>query len=230
MSNSATQPFFDGREMATIHAVFRRELGLAPRTIRGVEAGDVERARLVAGHVQGILQMLHHHHVSEDEFVWPRLLQRAPEQVAPLVAIMEAQHQDVAKLGTEVTEALATFGQTTTVWPGEDVAQGIERMLPVLVEHLDTEEQRVVPLMEQHITQAEWNQMVQSGAADVPPEVASFGFGMMMYEGEPEVIDAAIANMPSEAQPLIRRLGADAYAAKAKELYGTATPPRSTDL
>jgi alpha-1,2-mannosyltransferase len=118
--------------------------------------------------------------------------------------------------------------QTATA--AQDLAEGIERMLVVLREHLVTEEQRVVPLMEQHITQAEWNQMVQSGAANVPPEVASFGFGMMMYEGDPEVIDAAIANMPPEAQPLIRRLGSDAYAAKAKEVYGTASPPRSTEL
>ena len=51
---------------------------------------------------------------------------------------------------------------------------------------------------------------------------------MFMYETAPEVIDMVVAEMPAEVQPVIRDLAANAYAAYAKELYGTATPARVT--
>jgi hypothetical protein len=77
--------------------------------------------------------------------------------------------------------------------------------------HHRAEEERMVPLMERHITAAEWNQMVEKGAAGADPAGLPLGFGMLMYEGDPEVVDAAIASMP-------------------EQVHGTATPPRSTDL
>jgi hemerythrin-like domain-containing protein len=230
MSNSDAQPLFDGREMFMVHAVFRRELGLAPRTVRGVADGDVERARLVTGHVQGIVHMLHHHHEAEDAYTWPLLLERAADQVAPLVTLMETQHQDVAKHGDEAAGALTAFGETATASAREDLAAGLERLLTVLHEHLTTEEQQVVPLMERFVTAAEWNEMVQRGAAAADPATIPFGLGMMMYEGYPDLMDGVIANMPSDMQPVIRQLAGDAYGARAFELYGTTTPPRSTEL
>jgi hypothetical protein len=50
-----------------------------------------------------------------------------------------------------------------------------------------------------------------------------------MYEAEPAAIDMTVAHMPAEIRPVIKDLGDQAYAAYAKELYGTATPPRVTD-
>ena len=38
----------------------------------------------------------------------------------------------------------------------------------------------------------------------------------------------AIAQMPAELQPVIKDLAANAYAAYAQQLYGTATPVRVT--
>ena len=37
-----------------------------------------------------------------------------------------------------------------------------------------------------------------------------------------------VAEMPAEVQPVIKDLGAAAYANYAQQLYGTATPPRVT--
>jgi hypothetical protein len=51
---------------------------------------------------------------------------------------------------------------------------------------------------------------------------------MVMYEGDPEVIDAIVAAMPAEIQPIIKGAATAAYAAYAQNLYGTATPPRVT--
>ena len=42
------------------------------------------------------------------------------------------------------------------------------------------------------------------------------GFGMLMYEGDPEVVDAAIATMPKPVRPVIRELAAQAFAEHAR--------------
>jgi hypothetical protein len=72
--------------------------------------------------------------------------------------------------------------------------------------------------------------MVEQGAAEADPGDLPLGFGMLMYEGDPEVIDQAIANLPAEARPVVKQLAAEAFAAHAEEVHGTATPPRSTEL
>lgn len=54
-------------------------------------------------------------------------------------------------------------------------------------------------------------------------------FGMTMYEGDPEIVDAAILNMPDEIRSIIRRTAAQAFATHAENIHGTATPPRSKE-
>ena len=51
---------------------------------------------------------------------------------------------------------------------------------------------------------------------------------MIMYEADPSVIGMAVAQMPAKVQPVIKDLAASAYAAYARELYGSATPARVT--
>ena len=51
-------------------------------------------------------------------------------------------------------------------------------------------------------------------------------FGMIMYEAYPAVIDAIVAEMPAEIQPVIKDVAVLAYAVYALRLYGTAAPAR----
>ncbi|WP_204072073.1 hemerythrin domain-containing protein [Planotetraspora phitsanulokensis] len=223
-------PYFDGREMYMLHDMFRREFGLMPGLVRGVTAGDLERAQIIASHVESVSTLLHHHHHSEDEFVWPMLAERVPAELEPFVHLMEDQHEKVAKVAAEVDEAIAAWRDLATGESRQVLAEALDRLLPLLREHLEAEEEHVVPLMESHITATEWNQMVQAGAAQADPEGLPLGFGMLMYEGDPEVVDIAIANMPPEARPLIRQVATEAFAAYAERVHGTPTPPRSTEV
>jgi hypothetical protein len=80
--------------------------------------------------------------------------------------------------------------------------------------------------VEKYITAAEWTAMVAEGGADTPQELLPLLFGMMMYEGDSDVIDVAVASMPSEARPVVRELAAQAFAEHSVRVHGTATPPR----
>lgn len=54
--------------------------------------------------------------------------------------------------------------------------------------------------------------------------------GMIMYEGDPAVIDAIVVEMPAEIQPAIKDVAVLAYAVFAQQLYGTAAPARVTGV
>ena len=143
---------------------------------------------------------------------------------------MEAQHEDVARIGREIDEGLRAWAGAATE-PQEALAAALVRLIPVLRQHLTAEEEHVVPLMEQYITAAEWNEIVEKEAADVDPASVPLGFGMLMYEGDPEVVDAAIATMPKPVRPVIRELAAQAFAeyARHKSRLTAGNPTLSID-
>ncbi|TQM01532.1 hemerythrin HHE cation binding domain-containing protein [Actinoallomurus bryophytorum] len=225
-----TEQFFDGREMFVVHAMFRREFGLMPELVRGVAAGDQQRMRVVAGHLVGVATVLHHHHRAEDEQAWPFLLERGSEDVARIVQLMEIQHANIDELAAEVDVALEAWRGGATTVSRDALADILERLVPVLDQHMRLEEERAVPLMEKYITAAEWSQMVRAGAAGFDADGLTLGFGMLMYEGDPEIVDLAVAALPPEARTAIRQRAARAFAAHSERVHGTATPPRSTEL
>ncbi len=79
----------DPWEMALIHRVIRR--GFEQARAHVVAAGAESRAAAVAAYVDFQLDGLYAHHSSEDELLWPRLLERA-ELSAALIHRMEQQH------------------------------------------------------------------------------------------------------------------------------------------
>jgi len=224
------QPHFHGSEMLIVHDVFRREFALMPGLVGGVAAGDRDRAQIIGDHIHGATSVLHTHHVLEDDNVWPLLLDRCGESVAPLVELMEGQHHQIATLIPQVDEALSIWRDNATVESRQALLDVLDRLIPALKEHLSTEEDRVVPLMEQHITAAEWKDFLEKESAAVDPEHLPLMLGMLMYEGDPESIEQVIGTMSAETGPAIRQLAAPAFTAHSLLVHGTATPPRSTEL
>jgi hemerythrin-like domain-containing protein len=224
------QPHFHSSEMLIVHDVFRREFALMPGLVRGVAAGDRDRAQIIGDHIQGATSVLHTHHVLEDDNVWPLLLDRCGESVAPLVRLMEGQHHQIATLIPQVDEALSIWRDSATVESRQALVDVLDRLIPALKEHLSTEEERVVPLMEEHITAAEWKEFLERESAAVDPEHLPLMLGMLMYEGDPESIEQVIATMSADTGSVIRQLAVPAFTAHSERVHGTATPPRGTEL
>ena len=142
MANTNGRQNFDGREMVAVHDMLRREFALLPGLVAGVTAGDHDRAQIVGDHIEALMTVLHHHHRSEDEYVWPLLLDRCAESVAPLVGLMEDQHERVATLRHEIDEALSVWRHNATVESREALVDVLDRLIPPLTEHLSDEEER----------------------------------------------------------------------------------------
>ncbi|MEU4475200.1 hemerythrin domain-containing protein [Micromonospora sp. NPDC023888] len=224
------EPLADARDMFAVHTMLRRELGSAPDLVRGVGDGDQQRTAVVASHVDLMNALLAQHHSGEDKHIWPRLQERVPEEIAPIIGVMEEQHDAIHRCYEQVNEALGLWRANASAVTRDALADAIDQLVPILWEHLALEEERVVPLIGKYITAAEYRLVAGEGGEEVPPELLPVIFGMLMYEGAPDVIESIIAEMPPEAQPGIKQLASQAYAGYAEKVYGTSTPPRVTAI
>jgi hemerythrin-like domain-containing protein len=214
----------DQRDMFAAHTMFRREFGLMPDLVRAVRAGDKQGATLVADHVALVSDILSLHHSAEDKYIWPRLRERCPEESASLADVMKAQHHAIHTCLLQVTEAEQAWRDSASADARGALAAAIDQLIAVTTEHLALEEQRVIPLSEKYITDAEYGVLVQEQAAYIPQGKLTAVLGMIMYDSDPAAIDAIVSEMPVEAQPVIKDLAVKAYDAYAAELYRTAEP------
>jgi hemerythrin-like domain-containing protein len=159
------------QQMVVIHRVFRREFGLLPALIRGVAADDLERAKVVADHANGLLRFVHVHHSGEDELLWPVLLDRVAVE-SDLIMRMEHQHEHVAALLPQAQEQLSVWAAMPAPERGAQLAGTFEEIASVLNEHLGEEENQILPLVEANLTVEEWSRLGQHATASMaPPEL-----------------------------------------------------------
>jgi hypothetical protein len=210
----------DTRDMYAIHTLFRREFGLMPALVRSVRAGDEQRVVIVDDHVRMLTMLLHNHHHDETESLWPRLLQRAPEEAGPVVDEMETQHAALAAGVAEIQAGLRAWRASAASVRGEALAGALDRMLPILAEHTTSEEERAMPLIDRYITPIEWGDMLARAFAAIPTAQVPVLLGMLMYESG---LDA----VPPPLRPAMAQVAPRAYAAYCQRLYGTERPPRS---
>lgn len=153
---TASEPLADARDMFAAHTMFRREFGAMPGLVRSVQAWDKQRAALVADHIAFVSAVLDHHHSGEHSFIWPPLRERCPGDLKPIVGVMEEQHEAIHRGLEGVADALPAWRYSASTDARDSLADAIDQLLPVLKEHLALEEERVVPLIEKYVTQAEY--------------------------------------------------------------------------
>ena len=207
-----------------VHNALRREFRLAGPLVRRVEVGDVARAQFVGRHLDFLLRGLHHHHELEDDMIWPQLRQRASSDALEIVDVMQAQHDEIDRL-VRGTTLLVTMWSTDA---DEDVRDGLaeelEALHAVLVQHLDMEEHVVLPLAERLLTLAEWRELGRRAEAGNPRSERVLAFGMLQYGGDAEVLASMLESAPLPARILVPRLARRAYRRHAVAIHGTPAP------
>jgi hemerythrin-like domain-containing protein len=225
MTSTTDRPqLLDTSVMPTLHTFFRRELRLAPGVVRSTADGDRRRARVVAHHLDFVLRSLHHHHTIEDELLWPKLLVRVAEDTTSLVHLVESQHAVVDALLTEVTALLPRFTARADAHDRDRMAALLSELHVRLIEHLDLEEARILPLAAQHLTQAEWDEMGEAGRSGTPRRELALTLGMYQCDGDPDVIAAMLAEAPPPVRVVVPLLSRRAFRKHARRVHGTADP------
>jgi hemerythrin-like domain-containing protein len=224
MSTSLSAEPIDTSEMATIHTFFRREFRLAGGLVRAVRQGDVERAREVVDHLDYIGRCLHHHHTAEDELAWPVLLERVPEELAPIVLLMESQHERVDALLHEIGEIQPRWARTASVADRNRMADLLDTLYANLAEHLDAEEERMLPIAARALTREEWKAIGQHARKQTRRSEMTLTFGMFQHDGDPEVLARMLSTAPPPVRWLLPRLARRAFRRYALRIHGTETP------
>ncbi len=212
----------DVRDMYLMHDTLRREFRLMPGLFRGVAAGDTKRAAVVATHAGLLCRLLHVHHEAEDAILWPKLRERAGTQATVVVAAMEQQHAAIDAALTRAAELIPIWRATTR--RGANLADVFDHLFSVLVEHTVMEEEQILPLAKSCVTAQEWKQMAQHGMHSFSPKDMLLCFGLMMHEGDPDVVKGALDDAPLAGRILIPRLGKRVFAAHAKRVHGAPSP------
>jgi len=120
--------------------------------VRAAPAPSPGRVTFLADHIDFAIKMLHVHHKGEDELLYPKPIERVPEQ-APMTEEVEHEHQLIATALDDASAACAAWRQRPSAETGEALAAALDRLNAVAQRHLDDEEQKIVPLAAVTLTQ-----------------------------------------------------------------------------
>jgi hemerythrin-like domain-containing protein len=205
------------QQMVIIHRVFRREFGLLPSLIRRVAADDLARAKFVADHATALLRFVHIHHSGEDELLWPVLLERV-EVEAELIQRMEEQHEHVAMLLPHAQELLPPWAAQPSPARGEELAVTFENIASVLDEHLGEEEAEILPLVQIHLTVAEWDRLGEHARASLSPPDAMASLAAILEEADDEERAMFTAALPPPVLTMFVEQAEPAYREQMRRL------------
>jgi hemerythrin-like domain-containing protein len=220
---SAVPKACDTSDMVIVHRMFRRECALLPQLVAAVPAGDVARARTVARHAREVLDMLHHHHLGEDELLWPRLLARSPFHT-DLLARMDSQHHGLAVLLEHAATALPAWQDAPTAHTSTPLTTLLEQISNGVDEHFSEEEAEILPIVERVITAAEYHEVGQRGLVSIPLTRRLIVLGYLLEDATPEERTDFLTAIPSPARLAYRLIGVRQHRHETARLRGPLRP------
>jgi hemerythrin-like domain-containing protein len=107
------------------------------------------------------------HHPKEDQHLFARLQQRAPE-AAPLVRMLQDEHVAGARLARGLEHSVLGYEQS---WPegGGAFRDAVEAYAQFHWQHMRKEEQALLPLAEQRLTVEDWAAIATAFRANEDP-------------------------------------------------------------
>ena len=158
MNAATTVPRPNTRDMLAIHQVFRDAFGCSPQLVGSVCNDQTDSVETVAAYYANVLALLRAHHEGEDELIWPKLIERAPEE-RDLVTRMEAAHEGLNTALVECESRLAAWIASPDIDHGASLAASLATLGVLCAAHFDEEERRILPLAEEHCTVEEWAEL-----------------------------------------------------------------------
>jgi hypothetical protein len=206
--NAATLvPRPDTRDMLGIHQVFRDAFGLAPQLVGSVCNEHIDaRVEAVAAYYANVLAMLHAHHEGEDELIWPKLLDRAPEQ-AELIERMQRDHAGLLDALVESERRLASWRVDPGIERGASLAAALATLGVLCAAHFDEEERKVLPLAAEVCTVEEWGELPGHAMRSFSGDRIWLILGLVQEQMPVEARAQMEANMPPPVREMWQGTG-----------------------
>ena len=156
--------------------------------------------------------------------VWPLLLARVDLE-ADMVLRMETQHEVVAGSLAEASRRMPDWQAAPSAATAAPLVSALTEHRAALLEHLHDEEEYILPLIEEHLTVAEWARLGQRFAEEVPKDKMLFFLGMILEDADPAERQAMMAHLPLRHGSCGRRSASDSSAVgSARSAPGSADP------
>ena len=136
-----------------IHSALRRDLARLDAVL--AESLPPDRRAAVCAFVPWLVRTVHHHHVGEDEGMWPRVVAKRPE-AAELAAVNGAEHDAMVVASDRLVAAAAAYDTDGSDASREALRTAVSEMAGVTLPHLEHEERESVPVVVATLDDADW--------------------------------------------------------------------------
>jgi hemerythrin HHE cation binding domain-containing protein len=183
--------------MYAMHAAMRRDLDRLGEASRRLPGPDRVTDELAEGWAL-LRSQLEFHHQAEDEDLWPKLRQRLLD-AAQLKEVdqMVSEHALIPPALDAVGDALA--GRT-------DLAPAVATLTTLVCNHLDHEERSVLPLVERHLTDAEWHDFLETERGKRTPRQRVEFLGWVLDDAKPDDAAPVLAELPAPGRFVYRHI------------------------
>jgi hypothetical protein len=179
-----------------IHEAFRRDLGRLSAAVRAPGVGQ-PRARRLAAHWEFVNDQLHHHHEVEDASLWPLVRPKlvGHNDELAILAEMESEHVTLLPLCATIGEGFSAFAKEPDDHVGGPLADNLNALATELGSHLDNEETRCFPVIDQALSLEEFESFGKATAKAVGMR-GSARFFPWIFDGAASVERRAVLSVP----------------------------------
>jgi iron-sulfur cluster repair protein YtfE (RIC family) len=177
--------------MFALHDALRRDLSRLREAAANIEDSAQVPATVLAGWETFRYELDFHHH-AEDEDLWPVLRRELsdPRDLAALDVMVE-EHQHIEPSLAAVDSALHGTGELMTT---------VDALSSVVLDHLAQEEREVLPLIERHMTRAQWRAFLITERNRRPPRERPEFLGWVLDDAGQQDAAAVLAEIPPPAR------------------------------
>jgi hemerythrin HHE cation binding domain-containing protein len=191
--------------MRALHAALRRDLSRLRDAAAQLDGSAAAPPPVLAGW-DAFRAQLENHHSAEDDNLWPVLRGKLSDaRDLASVDTMVEEHQRIPSALASVDAALRGGGE---------LAAPVELLSAVVLDHLADEEREVLPLIEEHLTQAQWRAFLHTERSRRPPRQRPEFLAWILDDAAGPDAAAVLAEMPPPARLVYRRVLRPRYEAQ----------------
>jgi hypothetical protein len=184
--------------MRALHAALRRDLSRL-QDVAGQLDGSAGAPPTVLAGWDALRAQLDNHHSAEDDDLWPVLREKLSDagELASVDSMVE-EHRHIPPALADVDAALRGGA-------GE-LKEPVGRLSAVVLDHLAHEEREVFPLLEQHLTRAQWRAFLHKERSRRSPRERPEFLTWILDNASEQDAASVLAEMPPPARLVYRRV------------------------
>jgi hemerythrin-like domain-containing protein len=204
-----------------IHEAFRRDIRRLGSAVRGTGMDPVRASRL-RSHWGFLDEQLHHHHTVEDDSLWPLVRPKLAGRQESLSVLdeMEADHLALQPHSRAVDEAMAAFASGPTAPLGTELADRLDVFGDRLSTHLDAEEVRCFPVIDEALSADEFDSFGKATAKAVGMRGSARFFPWIFDSAHPAERTAVLQMPPPPVRLLCKYAWEPRYERQVATLWG----------